>query len=923
MKQFIIFIILFNTLSICAESTFQNPDKVYLHLDRNLYAQGDTIWIKGYALQRGTHKPSNNSYTIHVQMINEDGIQVGAYKLLAVEGEAIGQIEILGVQEPGFYQLIAHTGYMKNFDRRFFYKTTIEIRERVRSRTINTLFDKSVYEVGDTAEVTFSVIDQNQNPVPKARFVYEYVQGKEVLSNKGVLCDKDGTITIKIPILGDKGENAKLEFSYFADDLDIHRKRQEVILPIKDNRIHLSFFPEGGDIIRGLMTKVAFKANDDFGKPVSIRGELYKDGESIADFSSIHQGMGLITFFPQQGDYTFKITSPRGIDSIYQLPQILQEGFKLSYRTQDKDKVYLTVAHNYGEEHTCKLWISAYDKLLSTYEITVDTETTIPIAKMDLPSGIVTFTISNAEGQPQAERLVYIEKPVSQLDLTVSQKTVETRQKVDVTLKVDDDKNARLSFAVIDSALSHSSRLQTSNIMAYATLESELKGYIYDVSQYIGSGRSVSNKRDLLLMTHGWRRFEWISNSESLSQLKPHNFDRVFGKVTRMGKPYAQANIGAYMLGSSIAFSEFEADDEGRFYLDPSYETRSYQDIMIVATNKRNRSGLKLDIHNTDTVKYSEVLEENADNLNGIRKDILLTEFKEEEIPRTIEEPFMTYHTLTLDEFEVSAENTTWDMSKYINSAREMKLGTDIEEFSSFDWLLLQVSNKVLLEGSMYDGSLLIDPHEDSSDITPKPIVKADRAIVDTHCADRPDILDISSCTSHRLDEIAIVFDGVHNPPGAMIYLNDEKVGYFVSTLDFLKKEDISAVVIFDGVTADQRFGIEAYYGAIMVYTYDKGIWNRNRLKSNKALYGEFVKARQFPTQLYENEEQSKLVGDDSRVLLHWEPLISTGEKGEANISFYTGDIPGKKKIVVQGFDDDGNLYYQSNSFMVKDIMGW
>lgn len=61
--------------------------------------------------------------------------------------------------------------------------------------------------------------------------------------------------------------------------------------------------------------------------------------------------------------------------------------------------------------------------------------------------------------------------------------------------------------------------------------------------------------------------------------------------------------------------------------------------------------------------------------------------------------------------------------------------------------------------------------------------------------------------------------------------------------------------------------------------------------------------------------------GDDTRVTLYWEPMLQTDENGKAEVSFYTGDIPGKKQVIVQGFDAEGNLYYQTGSFVVKDVL--
>ncbi len=923
-------VLLLNFFSVSGGSVFHIPDKVYLHLDRNLYAQGDTIWIKGYAMERGSNKPSNNSYAIHVQMLNEEGKQVGSYKFLTVEGQATGQIEILGIQEPGFYQLVAHTGYMKNFSQRFFYKTTIEVREKVQRRAITTLFDKAQYLAGDTAEITFSVLDQNKSPVSGARFVYECFAGEERLSHDGVKCYDDGTMKVRIPIENRfMGTNPRIQLSYFADDNDVNRVNQDVYIPIQNKRINLSFFPEGGDRLAGVMSKIAFKASDDKGNAVNIEGVLYKDGDFFKNISTQHEGMGITSLMGDSSVYSCKITSPKGVDSVFALPATKKNGYTLFYKGQTDEMLYLSAAHNLEATQNGKLWISYCDSLLSVTVIQFDKHTRIPIPKSQLPAGIVTFTLSNATDEPQAERLIYVDKHSAQIQINTDKHSYQTRERINML--IDASSKAKLSFAIVDSLLGNSSKINATSIKAYTQLETELQGRINNTNQYLGTTRSVKNKRDLLLMTHGWRRFEWIGNRQSLSTMQVHDFNRVYGKVTRLGKPYPKAKMGAYMLGESIAFSEFRADEQGRFFLDPNYQLRAYQDMVITARDKKGRSGLTLSIQNTDTLLFSSILKSNKDYLKPYYLSV--TSLKEDDKPHVVSEPFMLYDTHLLQEFEISADRRDWDMDRYLRATSEIKIGTDIEEFISFDWLLNQVSNRILTEGDTYSGPLLPiytrplgfdDPFEAVEEgksfigLT----VFENSIIVRTSYFERIDLVrDLRHGVYLSLiqDELDVIFNEA-NYPCAMIYVNDKEWGYDFNVLNQLTQNDILAVAILDGNQGYERFGVEAYYGAILLYIRPEAI-SQSLIKKNMAIFGNFVKARQFAKPIYDTEEQIKTVGDDKRITLHWEPLLETDENGKAEVSFYTGDIPGKKQIVVQGFDEEGNLYYQTGSFVVKDVL--
>src|SRR5690606_14511373 len=65
----------------------------------------------------------------------------------------------------------------------------------------------------------------------------------------------------------------------------------------------LRFFPEGGDAVAGVPTKLAFKANDQWGLPVMVRGIIQSSkGKTIDSFRAVHNGMGSIHFIPAVGE---------------------------------------------------------------------------------------------------------------------------------------------------------------------------------------------------------------------------------------------------------------------------------------------------------------------------------------------------------------------------------------------------------------------------------------------------------------------------------------------------------------------------------------------------------------------------------------------------------------------------------------------
>ena len=106
------------TLLLCHISSSQNTEnnllkwtqinpieKVYLHLDRESYTAGQTIWLKGYFLSE--YIPSSKSTSLTVELLNQDKQLVIRNVFPAFMSESFGQIELPDELASGTYQLRA------------------------------------------------------------------------------------------------------------------------------------------------------------------------------------------------------------------------------------------------------------------------------------------------------------------------------------------------------------------------------------------------------------------------------------------------------------------------------------------------------------------------------------------------------------------------------------------------------------------------------------------------------------------------------------------------------------------------------------------------------------------------------------------------------------------------------------------------
>jgi hypothetical protein len=126
-----------------------------------------------------------------------------------------------------------------------------------------------------------------------------------------------------------------------------------------------------------------------------------------------------------------------------------------------------------------------------------------------LPAGVLTITVFDATGKPVAERITYINKNTYSLpaEMTVQRWGLSKRARNEVEIALPPNSNANLSIAVTDAAIERDS---SDNIISHLLLTGDLKGDVYNPNYYFqNNSDSIAQHLDLVMLTHGWRRFRW------------------------------------------------------------------------------------------------------------------------------------------------------------------------------------------------------------------------------------------------------------------------------------------------------------------------------------------------------------------------------------------------------------------------------
>ena len=167
-------------------------EKLYVHIDRELYSPGDFIQLKVYQVNGISHQLNTNFRNVFVQLLSEDGKVVKDLMLLSAGGQASGEIKTLGLAN-GMYTIRAKTKYLETFGEEALFHKKIWI-----SKSFSTLGPiKKNQPVNTTIDVTFLPEGGNMvlNAVNTIAFKAIDGNGKGIFLKGKIMKESGDTIT--------------------------------------------------------------------------------------------------------------------------------------------------------------------------------------------------------------------------------------------------------------------------------------------------------------------------------------------------------------------------------------------------------------------------------------------------------------------------------------------------------------------------------------------------------------------------------------------------------------------------------------------------------------------------------------------------------------------------------------------------------
>ncbi len=311
--------------------------------------------------------------------------------------------------------------------------------------------------------------------------------------------------------------NQDRDFFFRKDILILNPSRKPMAPLVSQDSIAISAFAEGGQLVAGLENRITYLVQDISGKGISQEVFLVRDGkDTLLRSKPVRFGMGDFLMVPEQGRrYTLCVARSSAVRTEASLPEVQAAGYAIRADTTAERLLEIKVQVPQGmQDRGCYLFVHCRNtSARAFYEPFRNGVAVFRLPLAEMGDGINQLTVFNERKTPVAERLWFV-KPLKKLlfrvDTDSDEYPIRSPLHVSVQSATETGKPAAASFSAAVLRMPDSVLTDASDILSYLYLESDLKGRIENPGFYFSNDpNSTAIQADLLMRTHGWRRFRW------------------------------------------------------------------------------------------------------------------------------------------------------------------------------------------------------------------------------------------------------------------------------------------------------------------------------------------------------------------------------------------------------------------------------
>jgi hypothetical protein len=757
--------------------------------------------------------------------------------------------------------------------------------------------DKPYYAIGEDIWLKAYVVNASKNePSPLSAVLYvELIDQKDEIKKKEKLEIVNGEAHGNINLVDSLSSGSYRIRAYtnymrnFGDSFffqkiitigNVAEKQVASKTKVEKFNLDVQFFPEGGNMLVGVRNKIGVKAVVENGFGANLSGHILNSKkEKIAIFNTEHAGMGAFAITPSQNErYTAVVIMPDGQEKTFKFPQPTESGFSIAIG-KTSENLNVRVLATQDKIGAKNMFVIAQSNGIACASFTIpltQQNNNVNIPLKSFPTGIIHFTLFNAEAIALAQRLVFVNHH-DQLKMEVSQKSAAlTKQKMELSLAVNDlnenPVDGGFSVAITDMAQVISNEDEEITILSNLLLTSDLKGYIEKPNYYFNTINEGKEKQlDNLLLTQGWRRFVWgdIATEKVIDlDYRIEKTIEVSGKIANeFGKPKANARISLFAAtNGKILKLDTISNTKGNFTFD-RLEFPDSTSVMLMAKIGKDNKAIKLSLNDHLAVEPYK--------LNG----------------------------------------NTINIESYLSSTKKM-----FEELSKFNML----NKGIMLK------EVVITKQRDL-----KPLLNVPNSVNASGAADYVFTRKMLEKDFHilspfgRIPGVIVKFNKVfrlrgqrnfQRPNGPMLLIvdgikinQDEQPDFLTS----LYPGDIEGIEVLTSNYNLSVLGSDAADGAIYITTRIGKPGVSIATNTGKIVNAGFSTKKEFYIPKYDDPKTDKQMLD-LRSTIYWNPTVRTDEKGFAKFSFFNAGTPGKYQVTIEGLDIFGNVGRKTYTYEVK-----
>jgi len=752
-------------------------------------------------------------------------------------------------------------------------------------------FDKSFYRAGETVWFKAYLLQSGLAVTSSKNFYAELLDNNGVVLQRKVYplvaASAGGHIDLPANLPGSNYRfrayttwmlNFDTSF-VFQKNIPVIGKKSDAKPAEQKRPVSLTFFPEGGDLVSGLESVVAFKANNDVGVPENIKGKVVNSkGETVATLKADHDGMGSFTLKPLLNEkYSATWTDNTGKEYTTQLPEAKAQGIVL-HITSTKDKKEFSIQRTDSVPASFKrLHLIALVNQQTFARATIPlrgTKNSSSFSVAEAPSGVMQMTVFSDDWVPLAERITIIKNDSDIVPLHLSTPVVNLgkRARNVIELSLPDTNLTNLSMSVTDAAIENIPN--PDNIISRMLLTGDIRGYVHNPSFYFtNNSDSLSKYLDLVMLTHGWRKYNW---NDIVHNIKP--------KLKYPTDSYIK--LQAKVLGITN-YNPLRPDEELTVIVQG--KDSSKQVLLLPKTGKDVFTSENMMFYDTAQVYFQfnkdRKLSQSSTTIfnNGLYPGSKKIEL--EPLPARV---FAGSDSLALARSNFFANEVLKYGGSFSGGNVLANVTVKTRQKSRAEQLDEKYARGLFSGGDAYNFDVMNDPRGQSSFNALQYIQGQVPGIqINDPSGANPSVSWRGSATSMFLDEMSVDAQTLANIP-----MTD------IAYIKVLRPPFMGAF----GGGAGGAIAVYTRKGGDQVVTPGKGL-EMNRVAGYSAY-------KQFYSPDYSKEDPAN-TDADYRTTLYWNPFIfMDNTKNKAKLEFYNNDTSKALKVVVEGVNELGQLVH-------------